>query len=266
MPRISTIKRLNMTAFLTNQENGLIVFDATEGNFYFWRNNGWVAGLGLLNILAAGGDLTEFYPNPVVKVDAITNEKIIDNAISTSKISDGAVTGDKLEDILTRSGSYGNEFTVLNLSVDENGRVTSIDEIEILINSNQIKDLSILNEDIADNAIDYSKLSNNSVFSETITNGEVKTVDIANLNVTTIKLADESVETDKIAVNAVNNEKIANDAVKSNNILDGEVKTVDIANLNVTTIKLADESVVTDKIAVNAITTQKIANDAITKR
>ncbi len=178
VPRISTFQRTSMTTSLSNNENGLMVFDTDANLFYYWNNGVWIPGLGALNITPAGGDLDGFYPNPIIRISAVTESKIADAAVSTqklrdasvttakinngavttAKIADEAVTGAKLEDSGVTAGGYGDEFLALQLTVDSKGRVTAISELPILITSANITDLTILNEDIANGTITISKI------------------------------------------------------------------------------------------------------------
>jgi hypothetical protein len=74
-----TLPKLNYTGAAAGQ---VIVYDGTS---VIWGNAG-PGGFG-----AAGGDLTGFYPNPVIASNAVTNPKLADNSVSSSKILDGNV-------------------------------------------------------------------------------------------------------------------------------------------------------------------------------
>lgn len=142
-----------MTPNLTTAENGLIVFDTDDDKFYYWLDNEWVAGLGILNSSIAGGDLQGEFPNLFVRSQAITNNKLVESAVSTQKIlnsavtsdkinenaitkdkvANGAITGEKLETLttITPGITFGNSFNLLQISLDNKGRVVSLSETGI---------------------------------------------------------------------------------------------------------------------------------------
>ena len=164
VPKLSTSQREGMS--LSDSENGLMVYDSDLNQFFFWRSGSWKAGLGVFSETPAGGDLTGNYPNPTIKLQGVTNEKIADDAVSevklqdgsvttakvadaaitTAKIADLAVTGAKLEDTGVTAGTYGNAFTVVQFTVDAKGRATNITEVAIDITTSNITNGTILNE------------------------------------------------------------------------------------------------------------------------
>ncbi len=179
VPRLSTGERTTMASALTDVDNGLIVYDRDLNQFFYWRTGSWKPGLGVFSETTAGGDLTGTFPAPDIAAGAVDSDKILDgsittddlangavensdigdNAVTGTKIQDGSVTGDDLENISGLStGTFGNEFTTVELVIDENGRVTGITTQAILITSSNIDDLSILNEDIQNGTITISKI------------------------------------------------------------------------------------------------------------
>ena len=79
-----------MLPILTSADNGLMVFDTNSNFFFYWRDDEWVAGLGILNLLNAGGDLTGIYPNPSEEVITISADAIFSGQVQLIDI-DGKV-------------------------------------------------------------------------------------------------------------------------------------------------------------------------------
>ncbi|MEQ9466028.1 MAG: hypothetical protein RLN88_01380, partial [Ekhidna sp.] len=281
-----------MSPSLNLSDEGLMVFDTDFDLFYFWSNNRWNAGLGVLNVLQAGGDLDGTYPNPIVRVGAITENKLADQAVSTEKLQNNsittekinsgavttdkianlAVTGAKLENVGTISaGTYGTEaFNVLQLTLDQKGRVVGISEVVIQIGSANIVNGSILNEDIANGTITISKLNpqgntnkvlvinasgqivweNRSAFTSSSlalnniyvgnTSGSAQGLPVSgDVTVTNngssadVQIKNNAITTNEILDNTVGNADIANNAITTGKIADGQVQNADLDKANI---------------------------------
>ncbi|WP_421763590.1 hypothetical protein [Ekhidna sp.] len=326
VPRVTTTQRISMSALLSNQDNGLMVFDTSERLFYFWSEGVWKAGLGLINNANAGGDLTGSYPNPTIKLGAVVENRIADGAVTTpkiqnssvttekinngaivadkissgavttEKISDFAVTGAKLENVPTISaGTYGTDaFNVLELVVDQKGRVTGISEVTIEIGSANIVDGSIQNEDIANGTITISKIntegndnsvltvdgSGNPVWSDrsefTSSSLNQDNLYIGNSsNVAEglpvggdISAQNQGTQIDlQINTDAVGSPEISDGAVTTSEILDGSIQNEDLdkANIPISGFDAANQNVDLGDSQINNLADPTLTQDAATK-
>ncbi|MEM6736768.1 MAG: hypothetical protein AAF620_11940, partial [Bacteroidota bacterium] len=307
VPRLPRIRRNAMNPNLTSLENGLIVFDTDDDRFYHWVDTDWVAGLGVLSSSTGGGDLQGEFPNLFIRSQAITSNKlaesavstqkilngaittnkISDNAITTDKVVDGAITGEKLETLtsITPGTTFGSSFTVLQISLDNKGRVVGLSETGILITSENIENLSLQNEDIANQTITISKIdpddntnrvlainsagqifwedrssfatsaliSNNIYIGNAQNKAENKPIggDIYAINTGTIadfQINASAVATDEILDETINASDIGTDAVDSDEIVSEAVGTEEIANGSIQTIDVSNDAVTKEKI------------------
>ncbi|WP_339816075.1 hypothetical protein, partial [uncultured Imperialibacter sp.] len=287
VPQVSTNQRQSMIPILASgtTNNGLIVYDGDENSFYYWANGAWRKGLGVFEGAVAGGDLTGTFPNPVLKPSIVTfdklapfsviGEKIAPGAVTTDKIENGAVTSDKLAVSGATAGTFGNETTVSQVTVNDRGIITSVANVAISIVSDNIVDGSIINIDLADNTITINKIDAEGTVSSVLGTdaaGAPTWIPLSNFASSTLATSNVFIGDDtgtasaqpvigdatltytatgadlQLAADAVTTNEIATGAVTSNEILDGGVQTADIADQNVTTAKLADDGVTATKI------------------
>ena len=118
---------------------------------------------------------------------------------------------------------------------------------------------------IAGDAVDGTKIADNSINSEHYVDTSINTAHIADLQVTTAKLAADSITNAKIADDAIDSEHYVDGSIDTAHIGDSQVTTAKLASDAVTTVKITNANVTAEKLATNAVTTAKIADNAITQ-
>lgn len=128
----------------------------------------------------------------------------------------------------------------------------------------EIREGSVVERKIAENAVTTGKIANSSVTKEKIMDGAVTTNKIHYDAVTTETINNSAVTTDKINDNAVTSEKIAEGAVSMDEIKDSAVVESKIDNKAVTNMKIDDSAVDTRIIKDKSVTNAKMADDTLT--
>jgi hypothetical protein len=116
---------------------------------------------------AAGGDLAGTYPNPTIRLGAVTTDKLADAAVTPMNIKADAVTSGKIRDLAVLTSKIADDaVTSAKIATDAVGAT-----------------------EIQDNSIDSGEIVNNSLFGTDIADGSLGTVDIANESLTLLDLA-----------------------------------------------------------------------------
>ena len=124
----------------------------------------------------AGGDLTGTYPDPTIKVGAVTTDKIANLAVTTDKIALFSIGAGRLAD----------------------GGVTSA----------KILDGTVTNADLADNAVTSAEIAANSIFSSDIFDGTITSADIGTSAVASSEIANGSIAASDIGSHAIDMSRI----------------------------------------------------------
>ena len=125
IPQLTTVQRNAMSANLDATSTGLIIFDIDVKRFYFWNDTAWRPGLGLIGSSTVDGDVEGALPTLTIKDGVITNDMITDAIIASDKLAATGIT----------AASYGTPNEVLQVTVNDAGQITAIDDIPITVST-----------------------------------------------------------------------------------------------------------------------------------
>ena len=212
-----------------------------------------------------GADVTSIYhAGRRIKLIAATPGTIF-GTISSSSFSTNTTVN-----VTWDSGSLSNE-TISNVYIAALSKTNSSIPTAIIGTTNLV-DSSVTTAKIAADAVDGTKIADDSINSEHYVDGSIDTAHIADAQITNAKLATNAVQTSnitnlnvttgKIAADAIDGTKIADDSINSEHYVDGSIDTSHIADSQITLAKLAASSVNSSKIVDDSIVNADINSSA----
>ena len=214
--------------------------------------------------------------------DAITSEKIIDGEVKTVDLEDDAITAAKINSDVAGNGLTQNASGALEVDIQSLTGDGSLSTPQNTIQISGTPTNALLDDvqiDVADDAIDNSKIADNAVRTENILNSSILNEDIADFEIAATKLSgglpNEVLQTDAVgnaewdliqAENINAKDLTAGDtSITINNgtgatIIDTDIR---IATDGVTNAKMADNSVGTPELVDDAVNSSKIQNETV---
>ncbi len=290
IPSLTTDQRTN-SEFISNlptADNGLLVFDITTNNFYFWLGDDWEpvvsgtvgqnlsAGIGMQitnnQIINTGdtdstdditintpaeGALTGFYPAPELAEGSVGTTNLEDSAVTGNKISDNTIGVQKLVG-LSDPTSGRNSLLITNNSNLPRWFQPSLNQVIVTDNAGQISSRPI-------GSFTQTLLPEGNIFIGDI-NGDANVLDASNNgriligNGTTVVSVPMMGD---LSVDASGTATIQPNAITSAEIADNSITSGDLADLTITSAKIAANAIESSNIADGTILTTKIANDAV---
>ena len=279
-PRLTSAQRTAsaFTGKLTNADNGLLVFDTNQGQFFYWYQGEWRQGVsGEGSGGNSPGQGTTWYTGTAAPAGINAQEGdfyINENTGDVYRLSNstfrligslgasegGSVNNQNLSNVLSK-GNDANTQRIINLANPTSGQDAATKSY--VDGKNRISDFIfagnklIITEDGDEKEVDLSDLEDGGTPS-TLPEGNIYLGD-NNSQPQPVTIQGD------ITIAANGTVTIVNGVITTSKIFNEAVTTPKIANEAVTAPKIVNEAVTTPKIANNAVTAPKIADDAVTR-